>query len=285
MKLGFSSMNTPEDERPDVLARALEERGYESFWIGEHPHIPVDRRTPYPAGGEMPDQYKRMMDPFVSLTAAAAATESLVVGTSVALPLEHDLFALAKAVATLDHLSGGRFEFGVGVGWNEEELANHRPDIPWKQRYRALAECVEALRTLWTEDEARFQGRFFAFDAVWSFPKPVTTPHPRLLCGMAGRLGTEHAVAWADGWLPMDVALGDVAKRVARFREAVAAAERADVPISMVTWGDPTLDTLKGYRDLGIERVLLGPARDGWADPASTYPYLDRYAAWVDELA
>ncbi|MDQ2649496.1 MAG: TIGR03619 family F420-dependent LLM class oxidoreductase, partial [Actinomycetota bacterium] len=269
MKLGFSSMNTPEDERPDVLARALEERGYESFWIGEHPHIPVDRRTPYPAGGEMPDQYKRMMDPFVSLTAAAAATESLVVGTSVALPLEHDLFALAKAVATLDHLSGGRFEFGVGVGWNEEELANHRPDIPWKQRYRALAECVEALRTLWTEDEARFQGRFFAFDAVWSFPKPVTTPHPRLLCGMAGRLGTEHAVAWADGWLPMDVALGDVAKRVARFREAGAAAGRADVPISMVTWGDPTLDTLKGYRDLGIERVLLGPARDGWADPAS----------------
>lgn len=285
VKLGFSSMNTPEDERPDVLARALEARGFESLWIGEHPHIPAERRTPYPAGGDMPEQYKRMMDPFVSLTAAALATESLLVGTSVALPLEHDLFAFAKAVATLDHLSRGRFQLGVGVGWNEEELANHRPDIPWPQRYRALAECIGALRALWTEDEASFRGRWFAFDRVWSHPKPLTRPHPPLLCGMAGRLGTDQAVAWADGWLPMDVALGDVARRIGRFRAAVAEAGRSEVPVSLVTWGDPSLDALKRYRDLGVARVVLGPARAGWDDPASTYPYLDRYAAWVDELA
>jgi probable F420-dependent oxidoreductase len=285
MRLGFSSMNTPEDEAPDVLARALEGRGYESLWIGEHPHIPTSRRTPYPAGGEMPMQYRRMMDPFVSLTAAAVATDELVVGTSVALPLEHDVFDLAKSVATLDRISGGRFELGVGVGWNEEELANHRPDIPWAHRYRALAECITALRALWTEEEAEHHGEFFSFDPVWCEPKPITQPHPPVLCGMAGPLGTEHALAWADAWLPMDVALGNVARRVARFRDAATAAGRGEVPITMVTWGDPTLDTLRTYRDLGIERVVLGAARDGWADPATTYPFLDRYAAWADELA
>jgi probable F420-dependent oxidoreductase len=285
MRLGFSSMNTPEDEAPGVLARALEERGFESLWIGAHPHIPASRRTPYPAGGEMPLQYRRMMDPFVSLTAAATATDGLVVGTSVALPLEHDLFDLAKSVATLDRVSNGRFQLGVGVGWNEEELANHRPDIPWTHRYRALAECIRALRCLWTEEESEHHGEFFDFDPVWSFPKPVTRPHPPVLCGTAGPLGTEHALAWADAWLPMDIALGNVTRGVTRFRDAAARAGRAGMPITLVTWGDPTLETLSAYRDLEIERVVLGAAREGWADPATTYPFLDRYAAWVDRLA
>src|SRR5438270_6555277 len=140
-------MNTPEEVRPDRLARALEERGYESLWIGEHSHIPVSRRTPYPAGGELPDVYRRMMDPFVSLTVAAAATTRLRIGTGVALPLERDVLTLAKEVATIDVLSGGRFLFGVGVGWNVEELADHR-DIPWDRRYVALRECIAALRAL-----------------------------------------------------------------------------------------------------------------------------------------
>ena len=129
MELGFATMNTPEELHPAELARALEERGFTSLWTGEHSHIPTARTTPYPAGGELPDPYRRMMDPFLSLLLAAEATTSLRVGTSVALPLEHDLFALAKSVATLDRLSGGRFDFGVGVGWNVEELADHRPDI------------------------------------------------------------------------------------------------------------------------------------------------------------
>src|SRR5947207_6349211 len=124
-------MNTPEDVGPADLARALEDRGFTSLWIGEHSHIPVSRRTPYPAGGELPPAYRRMMDPFLSLLVAAQATTSLRIGTGVALPLEHDVFQLAKTVTTLDHLSGGRFDFGVGVGWNVEQLADHRPDIPW----------------------------------------------------------------------------------------------------------------------------------------------------------
>jgi probable F420-dependent oxidoreductase len=283
VKLGFSSMNTPEDVAPDELARALEERGYESFWMGEHSHIPVSRKTPYPAGGEMPAQYTRMMDPFVSLTVAANATERLRVGTSVALPLEHDLFALAKTVATIDRLSGGRFELGVGVGWNEEELADHRP-IPWSRRYHALAECVAALRSLWCDEESEFHGEFYDFDKVWSFPKPLQQPCPPVLCGVGGPLGTAHAAAWADAWAPMDVALGDVAKRVRRFREATAAAGRGDVPVTLVTFGDPTADTLRGYRALGIDRVVLGAARNGWDDPSTTYPFIDRYAPLVPEL-
>src|SRR4029077_17120655 len=129
---------------------------------------PAVRTTPYPAGGEMPDMYRRMMDPFVGLTVAATATPRLRLGTSVRLPLARDVFALAKTVTTLDHISGGRFELGVGVGWNQEELADHRPDIPWRRRYQALEECVGALRSLWTQDEASFQGDFFAFEGAWS---------------------------------------------------------------------------------------------------------------------
>ena len=285
MRVGFTSMNTPEDVAPDVLARELEARGFDSLWIGEHSHIPASRRTTYPAGGEMPSHYRRMMDPFLSLLLAARATEHLLVGTGVALPLEHDIFALAKTVSTLDRMSGGRVLFGVGVGWNEEELADHRP-IPWSQRYLALAESVAALRVLWCDEESEFHGRWFEFEAVWSFPKPLQQPHPPVLCGTGGRTGTREAIAWADGWMPMDVALGDVPRKVARFRALAEAAGRdpADLPITMVTFGDPTLAALSAYRELGVERVVVGAARTGWEDPGTTMACIDRYTAFVDEL-
>ena len=285
MELGFTSMNTPEDVDPTTLGRALEERGFTSLWIGEHSHIPVSRRTPYPIGGELPPMYRRMMDPFPTLLAAALATERLRVGTGVALPLEHDVFALAKTVTTVDRLSGGRFDLGVGVGWNEEELADHRPDIPWASRYRALEDCIGALRALWTQPEAEHHGRWFDFDPVWSDPKPLQSPHPPVVCGMAGRLGTQHAVRWADEWMPMDVALGNVARRVERFREAVAEAGRDEVPITMMAWGDPPAELLHELKDLGIRRAVLGAGRADWHDPTSSLPYLDRYAPLVSELA
>jgi probable F420-dependent oxidoreductase len=286
MRVGFSSMNTPADLAPDLLARELDARGYDSLWIGEHTHIPVSRLTPYPAGGELPAPYRTMMDPFLGLLLAASASDRLLIGTGVALPLEHHLIDLAKTVATLDQLSGGRFLFGVGVGWNREELANHSA-IPWAQRYRALGECIAALRTLWCEEEAEFHGEFFDFDAVWMLPKPLQRPHPPVLCGMGGKLGTREAVAWADAWMPMDVALGDVARKLGLFR---AAAERAgrdpdSVPITMVTFGDPDLHTLSAYRDLGVERVIVGASRTGWDDPATTLPCLDRYAEMIPDLA
>jgi probable F420-dependent oxidoreductase len=284
MELAFTSMNTPEDVRPDVLARALEDRGYSALFIGEHSHIPASRHTPYPAGGEMPDQYKRMMDPFVSLTAAAMATDRLLIGIGVCLVLEHDVLALAKAAATLDVLSGGRLLFGVGVGWNVEELGNHRPDISWAHRYRATEECVEALRRCWIDHDSEFHGEFFDFDPVWSFPKPVQQPTPPVLLGTAGKVGTEHALRWADEWMPVDVGLGNVAKRITRFHELAHEAGR-DIPISLVIFGDPTAETLHAYRELGIARCVIGAARDEWDDPATTLPFIDRYTPLIPELA
>jgi len=284
MELGFSTMNTSEDLRPDRLARALEERGYTSLFIGEHSHIPTSRRTPYPSGGDMPDPYRRMMDVFVSLAIATQATERLQVGTGVCLVLEHHVLDLAKSVATLDVLSGGRVLFGVGVGWNSEELENHRPDISWAQRYRATEECVEALRRCWTDDESEYHGDFFDFDPVWSFPKPVQNPTPPVLLGTGGRLGTEHAIRWADGWMPMDIALGNVPKRIAKFRELAADAGR-DIPISIVTFGEPTTETLHEYRELGVVRCVIGAGRPGWDVPSTPMPFIDRYAPLISDLA
>jgi probable F420-dependent oxidoreductase len=287
MRIGFTSMNGPRDPRPDVLAGELEARAYDSLWYGEHPHVPVARRTPYPAGGEMPESYRWMMDPFLSLLLAGTATERILLGTGIALPLEHDVFDLAKTVSTLDRLCGGRLLFGVGVGWNEEELANHRSTVPWNRRYAALGECIGALRALWGDDQSEYHGRYYDFDPVWSLPKPIQRPHPPILCGTGGRVGTGHAVAWADGWMPMDISLGDVAGKVGRFREAAADAGRdpGAVPITIVTFGDPTVAALSAHRDLGVERVVIGAGRSGWDDPGTVLPFLDRWAAVIPELA
>jgi probable F420-dependent oxidoreductase len=277
-------MNTPEDVSPAVLAKELEDRGFDSLWIGEHSHIPASRTTPYPTGGELPAPYLKMMDPFISLALAAAATTELIIGTGVALVLEHDVFDLAKSVATLDIASGGRLKFGVGVGWNEEELADHRPDIPWRQRYRAMADCIGALRALWTDDDAEYHGEFFDFDAAWSFPKPLQRPHPPIVCGTAGRLGTQHALQWADEWMPMDVGLGNVPKVVNKFRQLAADAGRGDIPISLVTYGDPTIETLEIYRELGVVRAIIGAARTNWEDPTSAMPFMEAYTPFVERL-
>lgn len=284
MELGFFTMNTPEDVRPDVLARALEERGYDSLFLGEHSHIPASRRTPYPAGGELPVQYTKMMDPFVGLAMAAAVTTKLQLGFGVCLVLEHHVLDLAKAVATLDHLSGGRVLFGVGVGWNVEELANHRPDIPWSLRYRAGEECVEALRRCWTDEAAEHHGRFFDFDPVWVNPKPARPGGPPVLLGTGGRLGTEHTVRWGDEWMPMDVALGNVPKKIARFREIAADAGRGDIPISLVAFGDPSPETLHRYKELGVVRTVIGGSRRDMDDPSTTLAFLDEYAPLIPDL-
>ena len=283
MKIGYTTMNTPADIAPRVLGPMLEDAGFDSIWIGEHSHIPVSRATPYPTGGDMPWQYTTMMDPFISLTQIGEHTTNLLLGLGVALPLEHDVLALAKTAATLDVLSNGRLQFGVGVGWNQEELANHS-SVKWSMRYRALAECVGALRSLWVDDESEFHGEYFNFDKVWSRPKPMQNPHPPIWFGAGGKLGSQHTIAWADGWMPLDVTLGDVTKRVNKFRQLSADAGRHDIPISMVAFGDPTLDTLLMYRDLGIERVIVGSGRDGWEDPSGVPAFIGRYAEMRDQL-
>ena len=283
MKIGYTTMNTPADIAPRVLGPMLEDAGFDSIWIGEHSHIPVSRATPYPTGGDMPWQYTTMMDPFISLTQISEHTSNLLLGLGVALPLEHDVLVLAKTAATLDVLSNGRLQFGVGAGWNQEELANHS-SVKWSMRYRALAECVSALKSLWIDDESEFHGSYFNFDKVWSRPKPMQNPHPPIWFGAGGKLGSQHTIQWADGWMPLDVTLGDVTKRVNKFRQLSTDAGRQDIPISMVAFGDPTLDTLMMYRDLGIERVIVGSGREGWEDPSGVPAFIERYATMRDKL-
>jgi probable F420-dependent oxidoreductase len=283
MKIGYTTMNTPADIAPRVLGPMLEDAGFDSIWIGEHSHIPVSRATPYPTGGDMPWQYTTMMDPFISLTQIGEHTSNLLLGLGVALPLEHDVLVLAKTAATLDVLSNGRLQFGVGAGWNQEELANHS-SVKWSMRYRALAECVSALKSLWIDDESEFHGSYFNFDKVWSRPKPMQNPHPPIWFGAGGKLGSQHTIQWADGWMPLDVTLGDVTKRVNKFRQLSTDAGRQDIPISMVAFGDPTLDTLMMYRDLGIERVIVGSGRESWEDPSGVPAFIERYATMRDKL-
>ncbi len=286
MHLAFSSMNTPNDPHPEVLAKALEERGFESLWYGEHSHIPCSRATPYPAGGEMPAPYKLMMDPYLSLMTAANATSKLRFGTGIALLMERDLFSQAKTIATLDRLSGGRLMIGTGVGWNQEEYENVNPH-PFNKRYAVLRETVEATRALWTEEEASYAGDYIRFDPVWAEPKPLQTGGPKIFLGAMGPLGRKHAARWADGWYPVDVAMGDVATALAEFKEEVKQAGRNadDVEINIQIMDTANLDKLKEYRDLGIQRATIGVSMDLWDKPEAVMPMIDTYAKVIGELA
>ena len=279
MHLAFSSMNTLNDPHPAELARALEERGFESLWYGEHSHIPCSRRTPYPPGGEMPDPYKLMMDPYLSLMTAANATTTLRLGTGIALLMERDIFSQAKTIATLDRLSGGRVMIGTGVGWNQEEYENVNSH-PFNKRYAVLRETVEATRILWTQEEAAYQGRYIRFDPVWAYPKPLQRGGPKIFLGAMGPLGRKHAAAWADGWYPVDVAMGDVAATLNAFKQEVRAAGRnpEDIEINIQIMGPFNLDKLKAYRDMGIQRATIGVSMELWDKPEAVMPMIDQYA-------
>lgn len=285
MHLGFSSMNTAQDPSPPVLAKTLEEAGFESLWYGEHSHIPVARKTPYPAGGELPEPYKKMMDPYVSLMAAAAATTTLKLGTGIALLLERELFSQAKTIATLDRLSNGRVIIGTGVGWNEEEFKN-ATHLPWERRYLAMKETVAAQRVLFRDPEPEFHGELIDFDPVWFEPKPLQPGGPKIVFGVMGPLGLRHAAEWADGWMPVDVAMPDVAAGIADFHEAVKGFGRNpdDVEITLVVMSEPTPDLLKRYRDMGVHRVNIGINQQHWDKPEMVMPTIERFAKLIPEL-
>lgn len=264
MHFGYSTMNNAAGMLPADLGRELEERGFESMWVPEHTHIPTSRLTPHPSTNPIPDGYLHMMDPLVSLAAAASVTNRLVLGTAVCLVLQHDVIALAKAAATLDVVSGGRFVLGVGAGWNEEELADHQPDLPFRLRYSAMAERVAALRALWTDSEVGFAGRWDRVSPSSVYPKPVRGTIPIAL-GNWGALGVEHAARYADEWMPIDAMLRgpdgriDVAAAIERFRRAVAEHGRDpdDVAVSVFMFSRPTDTRIERYRALGIRRVVL----------------------------
>ena len=288
MRFGYLSLNHASGIRPAAAARALEERGFDSIWVPEHSHIPTSRRSPYPGGGELPAGYSNMMDPLTSLAAAAEATESLILGTGVCLLLEHDLLDLACTAATVDVLSGGRLLLGVGVGWNAEELENCRPDLPFRMRYEGMRERVAALRTAWSEETPRFEGRWDRFSESWVYPKPVQQPIPIAL-GNAGPIGIRHAAEYADHWCPIDAGLKnargrpDIPDRVAYFRTLAAKAGRdpLHIGITIFAWGNPPHERLESYASLGIERVVIGPPAFDLHDEATTLRYLDHWAPTV----
>src|SRR5574340_348997 len=200
MKFGIATFVTDEGIRPDALGRALEERGFDSLFLAEHSHIPVSRTTPYPGGGDLPRQYYRTLDPFVALTAAASVTSDLLVATGIALLIQRDVIHTAKEVASLDLISGGRMLFGVGVGWNREEMRNHGTDP--RTRGALINEQLAALKQIWTKDEAEFHGKYIDFDPIYSWPKPVRKPHPPIYIGGESPAALERLLKFGDAWLP-----------------------------------------------------------------------------------
>jgi len=285
MYLGFSSMNTADDPAPHLLAKILEDAGFESLWYGEHSHIPVERRTPYPPGGELPEPYKKMMDPYVSLMAAAAATTTLKLGTGIALLMERELFSQAKTIATLDRLSNGRVVIGCGVGWNQEEFEN-ATDLPFNRRYLALKETVLAQRALLTDAEPQFHGELIDFDPVWFEPKAMRPGGPPVTFGAMGPLGIKHAAQWADGWMPVDVAMRDIGQEIKNFRQMVRDNGRDPdaVEITLVVMAPVTADLLKSYRDMGVDRCNIGVGMQNWDKPEIVMPMIEKFARIIPEL-
>ena len=252
MKFGIAIFPTDLSIGVAELVREVEDRGFESFWVPEHTHIPVSRRTPYPAGGELPEMYRRTLDPFVALTIAAEHSSRLLLGFGIVLIVERDPITTAKAVASLDFVSGGRVLFGVGGGWNLEEMENHGTDP--KERWRLMRERVLAMREIWTKEEAEFHGEFVDFDPIWSWPKPVQSPLPVYIGG-----NTEHTlkrvITYGDGWIP-NAGRSRLVAQIPEFRRLCEESGRGHLPLT-VYGTRPTPEAIADYEALGVDRLVF----------------------------
>jgi probable F420-dependent oxidoreductase len=258
MHIGVVIFSTDYSIAPHELAKEAEARGFESLFMPEHTHIPASRKTPYPAGGELPQHYWHTLDPFGALSAAAAVTTRLKLGTAICLIIERDTIVTAREAATVDHISGGRFVFGVGGGWNLEEMRNH--GTAPETRFAKMKEQVAAVRAIWTQDEPEFHGRFVNFDKIWCWPKPVQKPAPPILIGGLSRAALRRAAAYGDGWMPIDVGQGADGLRpwVQQLAERTAKNGRDPKNVKVTVYGvAPRPEALDKYRELGVERVLF----------------------------
>ncbi|MBI3628361.1 MAG: LLM class F420-dependent oxidoreductase [Candidatus Rokubacteria bacterium] len=278
MHYGVFIFNTDYAIRIDELARAAEQRGFESLFVPEHTHIPASRRTPFPGGGDLPKEYWHTLDPFVALSAAAAVTTTLKVGTGICLVIERDPIVTAKEVATLDRLSNGRFLFGVGAGWNAEEMENHGADF--KSRFRLLRERILAMKEIWTKEEAEFHGEFVRFDKIWSHPKPAQRPHPPVLMGGENAYALQRVVDYCEGWFPRGRAGQEaILSALADLKARAARAGRDLRTISTTVFGaKPDPAVLARFAEAGFTRVLLGLPS---ADRDTVLPLLDKYAQLI----
>jgi probable F420-dependent oxidoreductase len=257
MKFGIAIFPTDYAISMTELAPAVEERGFESLWVAEHTHIPAGRQTPWPGGADLPRDYWHTLDPFAALTAAALSTKTLNVGTGVCLVIEHDPIVTAKEVASVDFLSGGRFLFGVGGGWNREEMANH--GTRFEKRWKVLRERVEAMKEIWTKDDAEYHGEFVNFDPLWSWPKPVRKPHPPVILGGNGENTLKRVVRYADGWMPNR---GDILGRIPELRRMAEEAGRGEIPVS-VYGRRLDAEEIEGWQDAGVDRLIAYVPADG----------------------
>jgi probable F420-dependent oxidoreductase len=273
MDTGVAIFPTSDTVEPGALARLVEDRGHEALLFPEHTHIPASRVSPYPAGGDLPRKYSHTYDPFVALMAAAAATRKLRIGTGICLIIERDPITTAKEVASVDQLSGGRFEFGVGAGWNREEMANHGTDP--RQRMAIMAERVEAMKAIWTQDEATYHGKHVSFDRIWSWPKPAQWPHPPVLVGGNGPGVLDRVLSFGDAWFPNYQPEG-LLERAADLHR------KADRPIELMVMGAPADPrVLESFEQAGFRRAVH------WLPSAGLGPVeraLDAFESAVAEL-
>ena len=277
MKFGITMFPTDLSIGPIALARACEERGFVSLYVPEHTHIPASRTTPAPAGEPLGEEYYRSLDPFVALTAAAAVTERLRVGTGIALVAQRDPIVTAKSVASLDLVSNGRFVFGIGFGWNVEELADH--GVAFADRRAVVKERVEAMKALWTEEQAVYSGQHVDFPATFSWPKPVQRPHPPVLLGGGGGPKLFEAIAdYADGWMPIGGA--GVRQALPQLHAAMEAAGRDPAELTIIPFGVMAdAGKIDYYAEIGFDEVVF---RVPPAPADVVLPIMDRLASFVE---
>jgi probable F420-dependent oxidoreductase len=258
MKFGIAYFPTDYGISTGELGPAVEERGFESLWVAEHTHIPANRLSPYPAGGDLPKDYWHTLDPFIALTVAATATKRLKIGTGICLVIEHDPIDVAKAVASLDHVSNGRFLFGVGGGWNREEMADH--GTPFERRFKVMRERIEAMKEIWTREEAEYHGEFVDFGPMWLWPKPVQKPHPPIHIGGGGDHVLKRVISYGDGWMPNR---GEILGRLPELQRMAAEAGRGRIEVT--TYGSRAggVAEIERNREAGVDRMLWYAPTDG----------------------
>ncbi|HEV2954869.1 MAG TPA: LLM class F420-dependent oxidoreductase [Xanthobacteraceae bacterium] len=280
MHCGVTMFPTDYSIQPHDLAAEAEARGFESVWLPEHSHIPTSRKSPWPGGGELPKFYYDSYDPFVSLGAAAAVTKKIKLGFGICLVIERDPIHTAKEVSTLDRLSNGRVLFGIGGGWNAEEMANH--GTAFETRFKLMRERVQAMKEIWTQTKPKFAGELVKFDELMQWPKPVQKPHPPIIVGGAFPHAARRAVAYGDGWIPIGGRGVDPVDALGEFHKMAKAAGRDPASLSFDLFAAPRdADTLKRYRDAGVTRAI-------WMFPSKgreeVLPMLDQCAALMRQL-
>ena len=276
MDFGVAIFFTDYSMGPAELGRALEERGLGSLWAPEHSHIPLSRRSPFPQGGDLPKKYYDVMDPFVTLAAAAAVTTRLQVATGICLVVQRDPIQTAKQVASLDQVSGGRFLFGIGAGWNAEEMADHGTEF--KSRFAVMRERVEAMKAIWTKSKPEYHGTHVEFPPMMTWPKPVQKPHPPVIVGGSFPYGARRAIAYGDGWVPhvRRPEYGEVLGFLPEFRKMAMEAGRDPAALPITVWGTPDDATnVKRYQDEGAARFVFSLPS---AKADEILPVLDRLA-------